>query len=161
MKQSQLYLLFIACLLLSLGVFYGGYMASDGLRAPQQYPDGFVYRLDDKGHAIEKHIGKSDKYLKRRLDTEDIYAASTFETMEEAEDAIRLVLEKRKDAIERWLRVGQSGQNAFHAKTGYPVGRVMFRNDDKGQKGTGVRIVLFRDPVYPHGYGILTAYPEK
>jgi hypothetical protein len=124
------------------------------------YEAGFLERLDAEGHAIEKHVGKSDAYLRHRLKTEDIPAASTFEDMTEAEDAIRTILVKRQDLIETWFAKGRSRKKAFYYPMAKPTGRVLKREWDTPRQGNQARVVLIRDTDYPEGFFILTAYPE-
>jgi hypothetical protein len=124
------------------------------------YNKGFLERLDAEGHAIEKHVGKSDAYLRKRLDTEGISAASTFNDMAEAEDAIRTVLIKRGDLVQVWLDTERSTKKAFYHKMNKPVGRVLKREWNATRVGNQARVVLIRDNNYTEGFFILTAYPE-
>ena len=124
------------------------------------YNKGFLERLDVEGHAIEKHVGKSDEFLRNRLNTEDISAASTFNDMAEAEDAIRKVLIKRGDLVTAWLKTDKSNKKAFYYPMKNPVGRVLKRESDSPRAGNQARVVLIRDGDYKEGFFILTAYPE-
>jgi hypothetical protein len=125
------------------------------------YNKGFLERLDVEGHAIEKHVGKSDRYLKNRLAREDISAASTFNDMAEAESAIRDVLIKRGDLVTAWLKTERSNKKSFYHRMDKPVGRVLKREWSKPSAGNQARVVLIRDSDYPEGFFILTAYPEQ
>jgi hypothetical protein len=124
------------------------------------YNAGFLERLDAEGHAIEKHVGKSDQFLRERLDTENISAASTFNDMAEAEKAIKTVLIKRGDLVQAWLKAERSDKKAFYHPLNYPVGRVLKREWDEPRAGNQARVVLMRDKDYEEGFYILTAYPE-
>ncbi len=124
------------------------------------YNKGFLERLDVEGHAIEKHVGKSDDYLFNRMRNEDISAASTFNDMAEAEGAIRDVLIKRSDLVQAWLDTEKSNKKAFYHASQKPVGRVLKRGWNEPRVGNQARVVLIRDNDYREGFFILTAYPE-
>jgi len=124
------------------------------------YNNGFLERLGGGGHTFEKHVGKSDGYLFDRLRTEDISAASTFNTVAEAEVAIRNTLIKRGDLIHAWLKTERSNKKAFYHKMQNPVGRVLKRGWNEPREGNQTRVILIRDENYDTGFFILTAYPE-
>jgi hypothetical protein len=125
-----------------------------------KYPSGFLKQMDERGHAIEKHVGKSDDYLRWRLDNEDISAASTFNDMEEAETAIRTILINRHDLIRKWLDLERSNRKAFYWHMDKPVGRVLKREWNRPRAGNQARVVLIRDLTDTYKFAILTAYPE-
>ena len=124
------------------------------------YNAGFLERLDAEGHAIEKHVGKSDDYLFNRLQTEDISAASTFNDMAEAEQVIRTILIKRGDLVQTWLDKERSTKKAFYYQMDGDVGRVLKRGWNEPRPGNQARVILIRDRGYKEGFFILTAYPE-
>jgi hypothetical protein len=124
------------------------------------YGVGFLERLDAEGHAIEKHVGKSDQYLHARLIREKISTASTFNDMTEAESAVRSVLIKRGDLVQAWLDTERSNKKAFYHRAAKPVGRVLQRTWNAPRTGNQTRVVLIRDDDYATGFYILTAYPE-
>ena len=154
-KNGLLWLVFCAVI---LGLF------SFNSKTPQttfhHYETGFLEILDAEGHAIEKHVAKSDAYLRHRLLTEDISAASTFNSMAEAEQAIATVLQNREKLIASWIKSGKSNRKAFYWRVDRPVGKVLKREWPKPQSGNQVRVVLLRDETYPQDFKILTAYPE-
>jgi hypothetical protein len=124
------------------------------------YPDGFLIIMAAKGHTIQKHVGKTDTYLRRRLENESIPAASTFINMREAEEAIRNVLHERGDLIQAWLDAGRSNRKAFYANSNDFVGRIIERGSVDSQPANGTRIILVRDQESDYGFMLLTAYPE-
>lgn len=124
------------------------------------YEQGILERLDVEGHAIERHVGKTDMYLKRRLATEDISAASTFINMAEADYAVRMVLSERQTLIQKWLELDRSDTKAFYYPSDKPVGRIFKREWTKPRPGNQIRIVLRRDNDYSEGFHFVTAYPE-
>ena len=126
----------------------------------ERYPPGFLVILDDKGHAIEKHIGQSDDFLRERLAKESIKAASTFNDMNEAENAIRTILLEREQLVQAWIKTDKSSRKAFYVKMDEPVGRVLERGWAWPRSGNQARVVLVRDLTSDYKFAILTAYPE-
>lgn len=155
-KNGLLWLVFCVCVVIAMGHYGAGY---DDV-TPHPYAEGFLERLDAKGHAIENHVGQTDAFLLNRLKTEDISAASTFNTYAEAESAIRNVLYDRQSLIQKWLDKGQSDKKSFYTPFHRPVGRILKRDWDTPRPGNQVRVVLVRDGGYRVGFFILTAYPE-
>ena len=152
-KNGLLWLVFCFVIVLAL--------QNERVQVPSSlYGVAFLERLDAEGHAIEKHVGKSDQYLRQRLRREDISAASTFNDMAEAESAIRSVLLKRGDLVQAWLNTERSYKKAFYNRMDKPIGRVLRRGWNAPRTGNQTRVVLIRDNDYATGFYILTAYPE-
>jgi|GEM_PF-1679982 len=152
-KYGLLWLVFCVLALIALQNFQ--------VQTPSStYNAGFLERLDAQGHAIEKHVGKSDQYLRDRLNRETISTASTFNDVAEAEGAIRDVLIKRGDLVQAWLKTEKSNKKAFYHRMEKPVGRVLKRGWNIPRYGNQARVILIRDKNYREGFFILTAYPE-
>lgn len=130
------------------------------LAEAEEYPDGFLIVMAAQGHTIQKHVGKTDEYLRYRLDNERIPAASTFLNIQEAEAAIRDVLLDRSDLIQIWLDTGRSQRKAFYSETSKPIGRVIERGNADVLQANATRIILVRDDASSYGFSLLTAYPE-
>lgn len=159
-KNGLLWLVFCVVVVLALDHYYPqGIGASTSHQG--EYPQGFLNILDARGHGIEKHVGKSDTYLRNRLKREDISAASTFNDMAEAEHAIRTVLVERAPLVQAWLRTERSNRKAFYWKMNAPVGRVLHRGWSAPRPGNQVRVVLIRGLTPPYKFSILTTYPER
>lgn len=152
-KNGLLWLVFCICALLALEQYRA-------VTPSSFYNKGFLERLDVEGHAIEKHVAKSDDYLFERLQTERISAASTFNTYAEAEGAIRDVLIKRGDLVNAWLTTERSNKKAFYHPSNKSIGRVLKSGWNEPRQGNQTRVVLIRDKDYETGFFILTAYPE-
>lgn len=108
-----------------------------------------------KGHTIKKHVGKSDDYLRRRLRTERKTEVSTFSDEAAAERSIGAVLDAKADHVDRFLRGGKQ-TTEFQAPVANP-GRVL-SSSGATTEGTGVKLVISRDPSMPEGYRIITAF---
>ncbi|MCL2645309.1 MAG: hypothetical protein FWD51_07610 [Betaproteobacteria bacterium] len=108
------------------------------------------------GHLLARHVGQSESELANRLKKEpNISAASTYETTEQAEEAVLTAFEVNAPKLENWLSKGANGRLTLDAA--FPGGIVMKRGATTATQGTGVRIVL-----QGNGQGsfyILTGYP--
>ena len=109
------------------------------------------------GHTLEKHVGKSEEFLARRLATEpDIRGASSFYDREVAEQSISDLLKANRSEIERWLRT--DGKKVVLTGTASrALGSCLSRATEEITEGTGIRLVLRRDPGAHEGYRIQTA----
>ncbi len=106
---------------------------------------------------MEKHVGKSEEFLARRLATEpDIRGASSFYDREVAEQSISDLLKANRSEIERWLRT--DGKKVVLTGTASrALGSCLSRATEEITEGTGIRLVLRRDPGAHEGYRIQTA----
>jgi len=120
-----------------------------------------------RGHTLERHVGKSDADLRRRLDEArgtrgELSAASTFATRRNAEHFVGATLKRNESAIWRWLksRNGPSSK-AFTARFTEPTGRRMKLGQSRSESVHGTRVVLRRDSTSPSGYRIVSSFPVK
>lgn len=108
------------------------------------------------GHLLDKHVGKTNDYLRDRLVKEpDRTVVSTFTERAEAERAASKVLDDNADKIDDWLKSGSKNKKAF--KTSFEGGRVLKRGDDAVK--TGKEAILVLKPDGKGGFFILTGYP--
>jgi len=56
------------------------------------------------GHTIERHVGKTEDELKKRLQTDKVSAASTYYDKEIATKAVKDSLKQHEQEIEKWLK---------------------------------------------------------
>uniref|UniRef100_UPI002B26F77E RNase A-like domain-containing protein n=1 Tax=Nocardioides sp. TaxID=35761 RepID=UPI002B26F77E len=108
-----------------------------------------------KGHTMERHVGKSDDYLRHRLRTERKTEVSTFTDEAAAERSIDVLMTATADRLDHFLR-GNKQATEFQAPVSNP-GRVM-SSSGAVTEGTGARILLRKDPSMPEGYRIITAF---
>lgn len=110
------------------------------------------------GHALERHVGRSDDELARRLERErSINAASTFTDRPTAERVVGATLEREAARIAAWLaRRGDDLALDYRGEPGAPVGRVLVRGERAPRPAADARVVLRRSGG---SYFVLTAYP--
>lgn len=116
-----------------------------------------------RGHAIARHVGKSDAELRARLDREDISAASSFYDLETAAVAIvRTIRHEPNDRrVRRWLDDDKSKRRLALRRTfTKPLGRIVYR-DGAARDGSSVVAVLAKGQSGEKVlYRLLTAYVE-
>lgn len=110
-----------------------------------------------KAHTIEKHVGKSDEYLRHRIQNGK-KLASTFTDEGAGEASARRVLSMNARQIEEWLAKPTQHGLALNGDMPNTVGRVM---DSAGHvtDASRVKMVLVQDRSMPDGYRILTSHP--
>lgn len=115
------------------------------------------------GHAIARHVGKSEDDLRRRLRNSDISVASGFYDLETAAIAIvRTVHHKPNDArVQRWLNDDADKRRlALRRSFDKPIGRIVKRNGAASHGKSAVAVLTkLREDGRP-GYRLLTAYVE-
>lgn len=119
---------------------------------------------EHRGHAIARHVGKSEADLRDRLDRQDISAASTFFDLQTAAVAIvRTIHHKPNDAkIRQWLGDDENRRRlALRRVFEKPIGRIVFRSGE-AETGYGAVTVLTKwADGQKTGYRLLTAYVER
>jgi hypothetical protein len=122
-------------------------------------PDGGLARHEgvNGSHTIAKHVGKSLAYLKNRIATEMKGVVSTFVSRAEAETSIAAGLEAKRVEIAKWLQGTGKKTLALDHDLGRQIGMVLYRDADVPTHGTGVRMILRRNPDFVGGYNIHTA----
>ncbi len=118
------------------------------------------------GHTIEKHCGKNDEYLIKRLKDETrIPAATTFTNKKVAKKSIDAVLKSQRKKVADWWNSGNGQPKAFFATVstkGRAISRAVYNQDGENAKSQPVknckvRVVLKRDGG---GWFVLTAFPD-
>jgi hypothetical protein len=110
------------------------------------------------GHVLERHVGKTDAELKRRLEAEpSISAASTYTDKKTAEEAIAAALEQRSGKVDGWVKRRNHPNLVldYYAKTS--VGRTLRRGETTGAPCLHSIVVLKWEQK---DYYVLTSYPE-
>ncbi|WP_376766013.1 RNase A-like domain-containing protein [Amycolatopsis pithecellobii] len=106
------------------------------------------------GHAIERHVGKSDDYLTGR----GIPKASTFPDLANAQYAATYNIVLNEERIQKWL---QGPARRLTIGSELPDGisaRVYLKEEGKFVEATGVRTVIERRSDLPGGFLIYTNY---
>ena len=115
------------------------------------------------GHTIERHVGKSDNWLRKRL-TDDfgIPSASTFTNEAIANRTIARFVKEKREAIEEWLESGKHRLDV-EFEMNEPVGRVLTRgkgnaSNSKPIETDKVIISIIRNNT-PQGWHVNTSFP--
>lgn len=122
---------------------------------------GTLIRHDNfGGHAVQKHVGKTDQELLDRFSREPhIRGSSTFTDMSTADRAVGQTVNANKNKIDEWLS-GSDRRLELNHETNFDVGRVIPNGATASQGSKKVFVLIERDPLMPNGYRIHTAYPE-
>lgn len=112
------------------------------------------------GHALRKHIGRTDAELRERLERErNISGSSTYTDQQTAECAVGGALAQEEARISRWAsRDGGHANFVVDYDSPTPVGRTLNRGDDAPRACNHAKVVLKWDG--PGRYHVLTTYPE-
>ena len=111
-------------------------------------------------HTIAKHVGKSIDELRIRLASEPtLRRASSFRTLEDAENGASQVINARAVEIQDWAsKAREGGKKAFELSNTSIRGVSVLRTGAANET-TGVRIVLRKIVAAKRVYYVLTAYP--
>lgn len=115
------------------------------------------------GHTLERHVNKSDEYLKKRLRNSNISAASTFTGDVNKIGKVMLnALAKNKSRIAQWLSKKRRGRDRLVLdikNSRRRIGKVLQRGFGKPKRTRSFKMVLIRKTCQDKKYVILTAYP--
>ncbi len=113
-----------------------------------------------KGHTIEKHVDKSEAYLKERLAIEsNIKSASTFFNKEIGNRVQLSFLRRYKSEINTWLKSSNTKPFVREFEMPIDVGRVKGRGKASSVQTTNkVRVVVIKDES-PKGWRFETSFP--
>lgn len=123
------------------------------------------------GHAIRRHVGKSDEQLlatlrAARIDTPLVTIAKkaegAFASIESANDFVNRVLESNTTEVDLVAR-GVVDEKWVKVRFGYPTGREAFRPSADAEpymRNTyNVGVLIRHDSRSERGYTVITAYP--
>jgi len=115
------------------------------------------------GHALKRHVGKTDAQLRDRLRRErQISSASTYADRATAERTVGAAIATADSKVKTWLaRHGPRPNLVFHysAPDGQPLGRSLSRGRTKSAPCHRALVVLRWDERRDRFY-VLTSYPE-
>ncbi|HWN66612.1 MAG TPA: RNase A-like domain-containing protein [Haliangium sp.] len=128
-------------------------------RASQEQPERRNVESHENagGHTDEKHIGKSESWLRQRLAREpDLDAASSFRNEAVANRTQGAFVRRYHEQIDAWLA---SGEHIFRGKIemGHPIGIVVERSGRVAETSRAL-LILVRDSS-AHGWHFLTSFP--
>lgn len=117
----------------------------------------------NNGHALWCHVGLSEAQLSARLSYGDVNMASTFYTLEDAENYVSMVLsdELNQSDISEWLLSSVRTKLVLNLPEECEeiTGKLMRRNG-KTMMVEDISVVLAKDNS-ERGWKILTAYPSE
>ncbi|ARJ43159.1 hypothetical protein B1H58_14720 [Pantoea alhagi] len=122
-----------------------------------------VSRARIGGHTLKKHIAKTDEELLARLaQSTGLDAATSFESVQQAEKVITAALRANRFKIIRWANSVRGEQEALVItwNAGTKVGYGFRRGSKIKWPVNHVRVVLVCKEYLGKPYFILTAYPE-
>jgi hypothetical protein len=113
------------------------------------------------GHTIARHVGRTEAQLQARLTSQTtIPAASTFQTLAQAERAVAAGLRANRAAIAQWAKSAAPGaKQAFEWTSGTPIGQGVIRATGRLTPMSRLRIVLKKQAFQGKLYYVLTAFP--
>jgi hypothetical protein len=112
------------------------------------------------GHTLKRHVGKSDKELHTRLESEpNISAASTYTNRETAESVVDKAMAANQPRLEQWLRRRGGHPNLVLDYDGREsIGRSLRRNASTSAPCSHAIVVL--KWMGSNDFIVLTSYPE-
>ncbi|QID19155.1 hypothetical protein G3580_16935 [Nitrogeniibacter mangrovi] len=113
------------------------------------------------GHTIARHVARTEEQLRARLVAQArIPAASSFETLAQAEKAVSAGLRANRMAIALWAETAApNAKRAFDWTASGKIGHGVVRATGRLTPMSKVRIVLQKKAVAGKLYYILTAFP--
>ncbi|UFQ01952.1 RHS repeat protein [Pseudomonas fitomaticsae] len=113
------------------------------------------------GHAIARHVDRSEAQLRARLAAEpNIPIASTFLNRSEAEAALSNVIRNNKVTIDNFVQ-GNASKLVINEQVSAPAGVGVVRQSGRLEPLSSIRLVLRRDATSPLGYFILTGFVNE
>ena len=121
---------------------------------------GFLYQHENcGGHTIERHIAKSDSYLRNRLATSNISAASTFYELNQAGQVIVNAINRNSYRVNNWLNGSSNYRLVLNYTHHRNIGKVLQRGARYLRATRKFKVVLDKRRCSSHRYMVLTAYP--
>jgi hypothetical protein len=114
------------------------------------------------GHTIARHVGRTEAQLRARLvEQPGIPAASTFVTLEQAEQTVAAAVRANSSAIKAWAAGAGPGQTkAFSYTSATVVGQGVVRSTGQLTQMKNAVVVLRKVITGNRVYFVLTAYPK-
>lgn len=116
-----------------------------------------------KGHTLERHVGKNETYLRKRLTGETglrpIRSASTFTEQSTAEDVVKRILLMYDNRILKWMKDKTAPDTLaleYRGGRNKVLGMGIRKGDTQLSPRYNAKAILRK---HRSGYGVLTAYP--
>lgn len=125
------------------------------------------------GHAISEHVGKSDEYLLRRVQSKRFEwgpfsttpRVGSFPSLEAAQKLVNSAIVQQQDTVELVARgvLGVTEPKRVNAEFNSPTGKEAFVASARGQPDIRdtwwVAVVLWHDVTSPRGFRVQSAFP--
>ena len=111
------------------------------------------------GHTIERHVAKSDSYLRNRLATSNISAASTFYELNQAGQIIVNAINRNSYRVNNWVNGSSNYRLVLNYTHHRNIGKVLRRGASYPQATRKFKVVLDKRRCSSYRYLVLTAYP--
>lgn len=114
------------------------------------------------GHTIKMHVGKSENWLRNRLNSDSDIGdfASSFANESAANRVQGKAVNHFKNQIDKWLKGESSKPLSIKFDMKEPIGIVVERGKSGYITTSNVRVILVKDRS-PQGWHFLTSFPEK
>ncbi|QBG55095.1 hypothetical protein D2M30_0744 [Bacillus amyloliquefaciens] len=141
----------------------GIHSVKQGDSSPLAPGGGLVAHEAKGGHLIERHVGKSDQELMKRLEkskmsNKKISGSSSFKDRATAEKVANITLSDNKDKIEKWLNSDVKKPLVLSYKGSEVLGRGITKGTVEISDLTNAKIILKKNN---DGSFILTGYPTR
>ncbi|MEX9336456.1 RNase A-like domain-containing protein, partial [Providencia alcalifaciens] len=134
--------------------------ASKNTNVPKETGTTLIFHENLGGHAIRRHVGKTDAQLLARFEADPkVRASSTFTDMKTADWAIGNGVAANQDKISAFMS-GSDTRIVLNYESATNIGRVIYKGQTKSIDSNKMVIVIDKDPLMPNGYRIQTAYPR-
>ncbi len=124
------------------------------------------------GHAIRKHVGKSEAELLGQFEQDNRYGLfydqirkreGSFDSIENANDLVNQTLRAKSEEVDR-VASGQAADDFIYYRFGFVTGYEVYRTDPnyprfETRETYGVGVYIVHDPRSPRGFRVITAYP--
>jgi hypothetical protein len=123
-----------------------------------------VYEHNGDGHTLERHCGSSPAVECDRLARHpELPATGSFTDVATAQQCVEACVAANRDEVASW-RAGRWPRLVIDHDMKEVIGGVLRRSrwaagDSTPLPASALRVVLRRNPAYPSGFAVLTAYP--
>jgi hypothetical protein len=141
---------------------------------PERRPIDLLEERNLGGHAIERHVGRSDASLLNAVNDAASYARrngwanglreGSFPSLEAANKLVNSTVARNPDKVDKVVN-GISGKENLDAVFGSPTGSEAYAATERSQpyirETYGVRVVIVPDRRSEKGYRVETAFPQN
>lgn len=142
---------------------------------PEKRPVDLLEERMLGGHAVERHVGRSDasllnavdgaiSYARRNGDSTEGVTESSFLSLEAANKLVNATIARNSGKLERVVS-GRSPKEELEAEFSSPTGREAYSRNERSQTVLsdtyGVKVVVVPDRTVSKGYRVDSAFPTN